>query len=906
MKRIFPLLIIFVVLMLAWLAAGSYLDWLWFSHLGFASVYQTVLTSSWAVGLGSFLFFAIFLFCNLLYVQKSILGMPNLVLRHLLMNTRFGDLLTPQRLRSVFLGLALPLAWLTTVPFRNAWLTVRLFTAGANTGVTEPIFNADVGFYLFRLPLWELIYQYLLLIFIVTLLVCGVLYLFIRPPQQLGLRTLFATRGQFHLSRLLAGTLLVRAGGYRLQMYRLVYAPDGVVFGAGYTDVHALLPAYWVMLLLAVVGAVILILNTKLKQSRLLTGSIVSIILASLVLNNLVPLAVQKFLVEPNEFVREEPYLQYNIDFTQQAYGLKKIEEREFPLNEALQYEELLANETTLDNIRLWDWRPLGQTFNQLQSLRQYYTFHDVDTDRYLINGEQRQVMLAAREMVTSQLAAPTWINMHLAYTHGYGAVASPVNEATGQRLPKLFLHDLPIKGESDLQVDVPQIYYGELTDNYIFTNTKTKEFDYPMGESNAVTSYDGEGGIPLGGPLRRLLFGLRFADYRILVSNELTAASRLHFKRNLAERLHELMPFLQYDEDPYLVVADGRLFWMIDAYTVSNRYPYAQPYSNINYIRNPVKVTVDAYHGTVHFYVFDADEPLLAAYSKIFPTAFTPAAEMPPALAEHVRYPETLFKLQSEVYATYHMDNSNVFYNKEDRWQVPQEKYGNEPIEVEPYYTILRLPAEAEAEFILMRPYTMYERDNMVAWLAARSDGEGYGQLVVYQFPKGELVYGPAQIEARIDQDTTISQQLALWNQQGSRVGRGNLLILPVNGTILYVEPIYLQAEQSELPELARVIVAYGDRVVMENTLEEALAAVFGLQLGDSEPDLPEKPPEPPETGGLPLPAASLETLIRQAAELYQEAEMALKAGSWAEYGRLQEELGRVLESLQEFSLQD
>ena len=905
MKRIvLAAAVIIVLFLLLGMFAGIYLDWLWFGSLGFAGVFLTRFLSGWGTRILTWLIFALFLFLNLNYTRKAIMEMPNPVLRQLLINSALGNLLTPKRLQRLFLGIAIVTSWLATTGYKHEWMTVRLFWAGDKTGIVEPIFGRDVSFYLFGLPFWDLIYRYLFFMLIVTVFICGAIYLLIQPPQQLGLRALFVRRGTTHLSVLLAAAFLVRAYGYRMQMYGLLNSPRGAVYGPTYTDLHAYLPGYWILLVLAILAAVALLLNLKFKATRLLIGSIVAMVAATFILHGIFPAAVQKFIVEPNEYAREEPYLQHNIEFTRQAFGLDQIDERKFALADVLSYEELVSDRETIDNIRLWDWRPIRQTYNQLQGLRRYYNFYDVDTDRYEINGKKRQVMIAARELVPQQLTAPTWVNTRLVYTHGYGAVVSPVNEVTSQGLPYLALRDFPVQGEKALQIEVPQIYYGELTDTYVFTNTKTDEFDYPMGDTNAFTRYEGSGGILLKNLLRRFLLALHFGDYRILISGELTPDSRIHFKRNIQERLQELFPYLEYDEDPYLVIADGRLFWLCDAYSTSSLYPYAQPYGRINYIRNSVKVTVDAYNGDVRFYVFAPEDPLIKAYDKIFPHTFLPAEEMPATLRAHIRYPERLFKIQADVYATYHMQDRKVFYNKEDLWQTPRESYGDEMIPMEPYYTLLRLPEEEKAEFILMRPYTLYSRDNMVAWLAARSDEDNYGQLIVYEFPKGQLLYGPSQIEARIDQDSVISQQLSLWSQRGSSVIRGNLLVLPINDTILYVEPLYLRAQQSELPELARVIAAYGDEVVMENSLEAALAALFDLTPGAPgiDPGLPAEPEVPGDQ--LPaLPDASAEELIIQAATLYEEAQIALRNGDWAEYGRLQDELGKVLLTLQQLT---
>jgi uncharacterized membrane protein (UPF0182 family) len=904
MKYIVPALL-FLFIMLISLGSRLYIDWIWFAEQGLTSVIATVLSSFWGIRLAAWLLFSLFFFINLSFTQKALLDMPNLALRQALMNTSAGNLLTKSRLRTVFLLISLIIPWILTAYLGEQWLPVRLFLAGGETGIVDPLLARDVGFYLFGLPFWQLAYGYAMMVVVTPILFCGAIYLLINPPQELGLRSIFSRRGQAHLSVLLALTFLLRAFGYRLQTFMLLFSERGATFGAGYTDYTAQLPALRILMLLSLIAAAALLLNVKLRNSKLITGSIAALIVGSILLGGVYPALIQNFVVEPNEFEREKEFLEYNIHFTQLAYNINEIERRDFPLTGTLGYEELLANEGTINNIRLWDWRPLRQTFGQLQGLRRYYRFHDVDTDRYMIDGNYSQIMLAARELVVEELPARNWINEHLIYTHGYGAVASPVNEVTSQGLPQLLVRDLPVRGVDGLQVDVPQIYFGELTKSYIFTGATTNEFDYPLGDTNAFTRYTGTGGVPLGGLARRSLFALRFSDYRILISPELQQESRVHFYRNIRERVSKIAPFLRYDGDPYLVIDEGRMYWMIDAYTVSNRFPYAQPVGNINYIRNSVKVVVDAYNGTVQYYIFEPDDPLIQAYAKIFPGLFQSVDDMPAGIRKHIRYPEELFKIQSRMYATYHMENIQVFYNREDQWEWPKEIYASSPITMEPYYTIITLPEENEPEFVLMLPYTPYNRDNMVAWLAGRSDGEKYGQLIVYEFPKGELLYGPSQIEARIDQDSRISEQLTLWDQRGSNVIRGNLLVLPINGSVLYVEPIFLQSEQGQLPELTRVIVAYGERVVMERTLEEALTAVFGLQPGER-PDRP-TPGEPapdrpgtPDTPGTPV-DATVQELIDQASRLFNQAQEAVQRGDWAEYGRLQQQLGTTLTRLQQ-----
>lgn len=880
-----------VALLLLFWGVGSelYFDWLWFKSIGCLSVLATILQSYWATRLLAWLFFSLFLFFNFYLSQKAVLSMPNLVLRRILMNTPMGNLLTREKLHLFFLLVSLLLPWLLTSTAGEDWLTARLFLAGVISGTVDPLLGRDIGFYLFRLPFLELVYQYLMMVMSVTILFCGVLYLSINPPPQLGLKGMFFTRGLRHLSVLLALAFLVRAFGYQVQVMGLVLSRHGATFGAGYADWYARRPAWHILTGLCLLAAAVLLANVRLKKPRLLAGSILAVFLASVLLGNAWPALVQSLQVEPNELTREEPFIEHNIRFTRLAYGLDKIERRTFVFSETLGYDELAANRGTISNVRLLDWRPTLETFSQLQGLRLYHRFADVDTDRYLVNGQYRQVLLSARELDINWLENRTWMNERLVYTHGYGVVASPVNEVTGQGQPLFWLRDLPVKSDVGLKLDVPQIYYGELTNHYVITGTAVDEFDYTMGDSNSFYRYEGSGGIPLGGILRRALLAWHLGDYRLLISGEIGPDSRLHHHRNVLERVGKVIPFLRLDNDPYLVIHEGRLFWIVDAFTVSDRFPYSEPAGDFNYIRNAVKVVVDAYNGTMDFYVFEPGDPLIQAYEKIFPGLFKPAEQMPKGLRDHVRYPEQYFKVQYRMYATYHMQDTQVFYNREDRWQGPVENYGGSQQPMEPYYIIIQLPEETEPEFVLMLPYTPADRNNMVAWLAARSDGEKYGQMVVYEFPKGELVYGPAQVEARIDQDPQISEQLTLWDQRGSSVLRGNLLVLPVNGAILYVEPVYLRSEQIPYPELARVIVAYGEKLAMERTLEEALAAVIDREKpgeGEQGPRLP---------GGE---DTGLAELVERAAEAFNRAQEALRRGDWAEYGRLMDELGELLQN--------
>ncbi|MBA7559573.1 hypothetical protein ES708_01188 [subsurface metagenome] len=557
----------------------------------------------------------------------------------------------------------------------------------------------------------------------------------------------------------------------------------------------------------------------------------------------------------------------------------------------------------TIDNIRLWDHRPLKDTYNQIQSIRLYYDFHDVDVDRYIIDGEYQQVMLSARELSVEKLAgeAQTWVNRQLQFTHGYGIALSPVNEVSAEGLPILLVKDIPPVG--DFNIERPQIYFGEKTDHYVIVKTKTQEFDYPMGDENIYGYYQGEDGVSLDSFMRRLVYAWQFGDLNILISGELTPESRVLYYRNITERVNHLAPFLELDSDPYLVMTDGRLFWIQDAYTTSDRYPYSEPLGSINYIRNSVKVVIDAYDGSVTFYVTDPEDALIRTYQAIFPELFVPAEQMPESLRVHLRYPEDMFNIQAKVYQTYHMRDARVFYNKEDLWAVPKEFYAGREQLMEPYYIIMRLPDEEREEFLLMLPFTPVNKNNTIGWLAARCDGENYGKLLAYHFPKERLVYGPSQIENRIQQDTVITEQLALWGRGGSRVIRGNLLLIPLGESLLYVEPVFLQAETGGLPQLKRVIVVAGDRIAMEPTLKEGIAAIFGTEVPPTEPPVvtPPAPPEPEE----PV-AADIANLIEEAQRHYNKAQEYLKAGDWAGYGRELSALEAVLDRLAELAAEE
>ncbi len=907
----------FFLIAAIWLA-GQYANWLWFYNLGYEKVFLKILFSSWGVRLAAWLLFFLFLYVNLFFTGKTLLASPGFGFGERIEGSILGRFFTPGKITLFFLLASLAISFFFSAPADNMWMPVQQFIHGAAFGIKEPIFQKDLSFYIFQLPLWRLLYTYLQTIVISTLILAGIIYYLSSPTVQVGRRiSLVPQKGQGHLSFLLALAFLLKAGDYLLRMYELMLSPGGVTFGPGYTDINANLPALWILLFLTIAIVGLLIFNIFRRQSRLIYISIGLLIGASLLVGSIYPGLVQQFQVSPNELALERPFLAYNIDLTRKAFGLDNISKEVYPARAELDWGGLDKNKGTLDNVRLWDYRPLRQTYNQLQGIKPYYEFVDVDTDRYDIGGERRQVMLSARELNQDKLAsqAQTWVNLRLQYTHGYGMTMSPVARVTSQGLPVFTVQDIPPVLSGGLELKRPEIYYGEISNDYAVVNTRTPEFSYPVGDNNAFTHYEGSGGVPLNSFGRRLLYALKFSDYNLILSKEITPQSRIMFNRRILPRVRALAPFLRYDGDPYLVLSEGRLFWILDAYTIADTFPYSQPYEGINYIRNSVKVIIDAYEGDVDFYLIDPGDPLVLTYSRIFPGLFKGMEEMPADLAGHLRYPEALLSIQARVFATYHMTDPTVFYNREDLWQIPNEKYADAVQLMEPYYSILQLPGEDEPEFLLVLPFTPASRDNMIAWLAGRSDGDHYGELLVYLFPKEKVVFGPMQIETRIDQDTLISEQLSLWDQRGSHVLRGNLLVLPVDDSILYVEPVFLQAEQSELPELARVIVGFQETVVMEPTLGEALVSIFGQKgealpgetaeeigepagveddpTGTMEPAEPVEPDERPET----LPAVA--DLARQAQELFLQAQESQGRGDWASYGRFLAELEKVLAEL-------
>ncbi len=875
-----------------------YTDYLWFSALNFSQIF----TIEWRTKIIVF-FVAAAVFAILFLVNTGVARWQ--VKRNTLF---FSDetLVAQKMVTYVVLAVALLLAWLVGSAASLNWLTVQEYFNQVPFNITDPIFGMDVGFYIFTLPLVKFVQGWLVIVLFLSLFGAGAIYLLEQRENLEEGRFVLLPYAQLHLSVVGALIFAAFAWGHWLDTFELLYSNRGVVFGASYTDINVVLPVLRIMMGVAAVSAVLLVLNIFMRKNVLPLAAIFIWLVGGFLLRGVVPGVVQRFVVEPNELQRESQYIQYDIDFTNRAYNLHNVRETEVSELKKLSPADLETNTDTLNNIRLWDYRPLLQTFRQLQELRLYYTFNDVDLDRYTINGKYRQVALAARELNKSQLQSPTWINQKLQFTHGYGVVMNPVNEVTPEGLPNLWIKDLPPQSSVDLEITRPEIYYGETTTDYVFVNTNEREFDYPgKGDKSVYNTYQGTGGVPLGNYFNRLAFAYRLGDSNIILSRDINNESKIMFNRQIQKRVQTLAPFLQYDEDPYIVVGDdGLLYWIQDAYTISNLYPYSARASGkqFNYIRNSVKAVIDPYNGKVTFYLFDTTDPLAQTYNRIFPGIFRPVSELPETLRSHIRYPEGLFKIQVNLYQIYHMKDPNVFYNQEDLWAIPQENFSGNTQPVEPYYVIARLPGEDFEEFLLFQPLTPYNKDNLVAWFAARSDGENYGELVVYRLPKQELIFGPLQIEARIDQDPEISSQFSLWDQGGSQVIRGNLLVLPLGDSLLYVEPIYLQAESGRIPELKRVIVASGDQVIMSNTLAEGLAKLLKILTGEAIDAAALEGLAPDGTAlGTPAIAPDALQLAESASTHYEAAQKALQENDWATYGSELDQMKEKLDQLME-----
>ncbi len=869
---------------------GLYVDWLWFQEVGYTQLFTT--------SLGYKLILALVcggLLAALFYFSLKIAAITPTGF-HFSQADNIIELPSPDLVDPLFRRLLLPgslfLGLLAAPQGAANWERLPLFLNWAPFNLNDPLFNFDIGFYLFRLPMYRAAYQWLIFALGLTLLATAAVYLLYRGIQY-GPRGLFLSeRARTHLLVLVALLFVVKAGGYLLDAFDLVYSARGAAFGAGYTDVYANLPALRILALLSLIAAALSVAQIYRPGFRYVLFGVGALVVAHLIGLNLYPALLQRFRVVPNEVDAERPFIERNIKFTRLAYGLDKAESKDFPAEEQLTATDLKRNESTIKNIRLWEHQPLLATYAQLQEIRTYYKFVDVDNDRYMIDGTYRQIMLSARELSHQHLPSRIWINEHLTYTHGYGLVFGPVNQVTPEGLPEFFVKDIPPVATEQLKVTRPEIYFGELANDYVFVKTAARELDYPSGDQNIYTDYQGTGGVPINSLWRKVLLSAHFATARIVLSQDIKNESRIVLHRQIQTRVKKIAPFITFDRDAYLVIAqNGRLFWIIDGYTTSDGFPYSEPMRQrgTNYIRNSVKTVVDAYNGTVNFYLSDPEDPIVLAYGKIFPDLFKPLDKMPADLRAHIRYPEDLFTIQARMYATYHMQDPQVFYNKEDLLSIPRRTVGGTEREMEPYYTIMRLPGETKEEFVLLLPFTPNKRDNMRAWLAARSDPPHYGKLIALDFPKAKLIYGPKQIDARIEQDAFISQQLSLWGQRG-QVIRGSLLAIPIETSLLYVQPLYLAAEKGSLPELKRVIVAFGNQIAMEENLEQSLQRIFGGK--------PAPGPVLQPAVATPQGPTTEKELARQALAHFQRSQELLRQGNWAGYG---DELKKVEDLLRE-----
>ncbi|PWN05662.1 UPF0182 family protein [Rhodohalobacter mucosus] len=880
-------------------------EWMWLSELGYTEIFWTLKGTQIILVLLSFLVAAVYFIFNFRFLAGQ-LQYANLSASPLQgSNINIGSDFVLKRIRQFFTLGALVFALFFALSFYLRWDESLRFISSMPVGEADPLFGKDVGFYMFRLPFWDMIQGSLVSVSFITTALLALAYIFsgllmVKSPTSFDARSSVLN----HLKVNIAIWLLFLAWGFWLARYKLVLNTGGLVYGATYTDVAIHLPALWILFVLTLLIAVVMLVGYKLKANKIVPIAAGLILIVLVVGRGLLPGMVQQFQVVPNELELETPYLESNIEMTRLAYNLHTIREIDYQAEDTLGIADIRNNQDAVDNIRLWDPRLLINTYKQLQEIRSYYEFYNVDNDRYTVDGKVTQMMLAAREIARELPSqSDTWQNRHMQYTHGFGMVMSPVTEANSQGEPNMIVRNIPPAADSpELEVENPAIYYGENSSGYYIVNTELDELHYPDGNENVYINYDGTGGIQFSSYFRKLLFAWELGDINILLTDDILPESRLQIWRSVQERVNRITPFLTLDRDPYLVMQDGRLFWIQDAYTTSSSFPYSQPYNNrFNYIRNSVKIVIDAYNGSVDYYMIDEEDPVLEVYRSIFPDLFKPASEIPAGLEEHFRYPQDLFEVQLEIFNRYHMTRPQVFYNQEDLWERPNEKYGGRQVIMEPYYVLARLPGEEKLEFMLISPLTPENRDNMISWIAAKSDPGSYGELVVYRLPKERLIYGPAQIDARIDQDPEISRQIALWDQRGSRVIRGNLMVIPIEDSFLYVEPVFLLAEGVDIPQLQRVIVSIGDNISMQPTIEQAIFDIFGQS---DEFVLPGVEPIAADSlTGIQLPEQAVSTITARQLEeiqtLWSDMRSALEDGNWTRYGELLAELDELINNL-------
>jgi len=874
-------------------------DYLWMDAMGFSQVFLTVFSTKATLAVIGFVIGFLVLWPNLTYALKQVGGAGQMLPAEL-MATPLGMLFSDRLARWTIAGISALIGLMSGLALTAGWENPLLYLNAVPFNQVDPYFGFDVAFYIFTLPFLQQIQSFLWSIFFFTTIGVGAVYFLKLQSEKIAPTMIQLDRfpkGQRLHMGILAGLLLAGlAADVFLKRYAEMYKAGGLFSGPGYAEIFGTIPALALTAVVALVAAVVVIVALLRSNFRLLAGMVI-LLGVFWVGGSVYSSLLERFVVAPNQLEKERPYLQSHIKATNLAFGLDKVEARTLTKDTELTADDIAANRPTINNVRLWDHEPLLDTFAQIQEIRTYYEFVSVDNDRYMIDGELRQTMLSPREMNSQSLPSRTWVNERLTFTHGYGLTAGPVNRVNEQGLPTLFVQDLPPKSEQDeLKISDPEIYFGELTDNYVFVKTNQQEFNYPEGDANIFSTYDGKGGIELNSLWRRLLFAVYLRDMKLLLSDDFTDETRILFHRNVAERMRVIAPFFHYDNDPYMVIHKGRLKWIFDIYTISDSYPYSEHVGELgNYMANPVKGVIDAKDGTVEYYMIDPNEPIAATYAKMFPGIVKPIAAMDEGLRAHLRHPPGFFNIQANTYATYHMLDVNTFYNKEDQWSVPVVGQKR----MEPYFTVMKLPEEAKEEFILMLPFTPRLKDNLAAWMVARSDGDQYGKLVVYNFPKQKLIFGPKQMVARINQEPGVSQQITLWDQSGSNVIRGTLLVIPIENSLIYIQPLYLKAEDGKIPELKRVIVGYQNSIAMGQDLEDALSQIFGSETPTA--DQGKSRPKATETSSAQTPSSisGIDTLGDRALRQYKSLNEAAQRGDWARFGRELKTLGNTLEKI-------
>jgi len=951
-------IIVFVIILIivAFLGLiGFIADFMWFKEMGYLSVFFKQLVTQLTVGVPTFIVITILVYLYLGMLRKGyfsqIASSEETNMKKLKRTTGF---------LSIIFGI-----FATVMTVWQLWFDILKFANSTDFDISDPLFNIDISFYIFKLDFLTQLNEIMIGViigFIILTIIYYIILMTVRTPDVFketvppeaenvdderytgsgynfgnntgGTRNAGDIFGKFaeaftgkkfeskakpvkpkkqfddnnfkHLMKIASGKIsilgfvffIMLGINFFLQQFDLLHVHTGAVYGAGFTDVNVTLWKLRILCVLSVIAAILFVVNMKKKTyKKILTVPVIMIAIG--LIGSGAEFMIQKFVVEPDELSKEAEYIERNIEFTQYAYQLNDVSIKAFEADNTLSAADINENIETINNIRINDFNPVKQFYNQTQSIRQYYTFNDVDNDRYMVEGSYSQTYLASREIDETKIG-DSWLNRHLKYTHGYGVTVSRVNQVTVSGQPDVVVGNIPPESDIEsLKITRPEIYFGELSNEYIVVGTDESEFDYPDGESNQYTKYEGTAGIKMNF-FNRLVFAINERSLKLLVSSNIDSGSKIIIHRNVMERVRTIMPYLSYENDPYMVTADGRLYWMIDAYTTSSNYPYSQPYDgNTNYIRNSIKVVVDAYNGDVNYYVVDEEDPIAQTYAKIYPDLFKSVEKMPESLKSHIRYPNSLFQTQAEIYSRYHMEDINVFYLNEDQWDIAYEIYGTEQIQMAPNYYIARLPGEEKAEFFNSIPYTPKTKKNMTALFVARNDGDNYGELVLYQFPKSRTIYGPEQIEAQIDQSTEISKEFSLWNSSGTKYSRGNMFIIPINSSILYVEPVYLEATNSSIPEVKRIIVAYGDKIAYEETLAECLVSLFGDEAEKGVDSTENGNTGSGEESGNESEALTQDQLIEKAVKAYENAQAAQQSGDWAAYGEYLEDLEDALDKL-------